>query len=430
MRRFIVGLFVLLGLAGSVVPAAAATTADDQLGWLVEASAQQPIPAAELTAHFAPSVLTATGGAAGLANELAQFGRLTVRRTVSDTPVEVRAIVGTAIGPAELSLHVDGSGLIDDLLASPYAPTPTSWAQVDSQLRALAPQVSFASSVLSPNGDCRVVHGIAPATQRPLGSAFKLYVLGALGTAVEQHTASWNEQLAINDAWKSLPSGILQTYPAGTKLTLTQYADEMISISDNTATDHLIHFLGRDAVQAQLYRFGNSRPRSDIPFPTTREMFALKGFQYPKLADAYLASPRPLRTAELTAADQVPLSDIAIWQQPERIDQLEWFGSPDDICRAYAGLWRENARPGMSEIGAALSINNGGIGFDPAAYPTVWYKGGSEPGVLTLNYLVRSASGQITVTSVMVSDPKAGINEWTATGVAMAAIRAAVTLDQ
>jgi hypothetical protein len=421
---------VLLGLAGSALTASAATPVDDQLAWLVQASAHQPIPPAEITAHVSPAVLNAAGGAAKLSQGLVPFGRLTVQQTLSETPTEVQVIASTATGDAEITLAVDGTGLIDGLRFTPYAPTPTSWAQIDSGVKSLAPQVSFATSVLSPNGDCRVVNGIAAGVQRPLGSAFKLYVLGALGKAVADHRASWNEQLAIHDEWKSLPSGMMQNYPAGTEFPLSTYADNMISISDNTAADHLIHFLGRDAVQAQLYRFGNSRPQADIPFPTTRELFALKTVQYPTLADTYLALPRPLRAGALAAADQIPLSDLSVWTRPEKIDQLEWFASPDDICRTFAGLWRENAQPGLSPIGTALSINDGGLGLDRSAYPTVWFKGGSEPGVLTLNYLVKAADGKIVVTSVLLGDQTNPINEWNAIGTAQAAIRGAVALSQ
>lgn len=428
MRKLLVGLLVLLGLAGGTLTASAATTASEQLAWLVQASAHQPIPAADLTAHFSTTALNAAGGAAGLSRTLAPLGKVTVLRTVDDTPDAVEVVADTAAGTADVTLGVDGSGLISSLGFTRYAPTPTSWPQIDGELRTLAPRVSFATSVLSPGGDCHVVHGLDAATQRPLGSAFKLYVLGALGTAVAEHRASWDERLAIHDAWKSLPSGVMQTYPAGTEFTLAQYADDMIAISDNTAADHLIHFLGRDSVQAQLHRFGNSRPQADIPFLTTREMFVLKGVRYPALADAYLALPRPLRAGALTAADRVPLSDVTAWQRPEDIDRIEWFGSPDDICRAFAGLWRENAQPGMSPIGTALSLNTAGVALNRTAYPTIWYKGGSEPGVLTMNYLVRAADGRIVVTSVMLSDPADAFDETTAVAEATAVVRGATRL--
>lgn len=427
---WLAGLVAVATVAGTTLTASAATTptADDQLTWLVDASGHLPIPAATMTEHMSAALLAAVGGVDPFNQSLAQFGQLTVESTLSDTPTEVTVLADTAQGGAEITLGVDGTGLVDGLLFSPYASTPTSWAQIDARLHTMAPQVSFATSVIEPNGTCRVVHGDSANTQRPLGSAFKLYVLGALGNAVATHKAVWTQDLAINDAWKSLPSGTLQNEPAGTELTLAQYADQMISISDNTAADHLIHFLGRDAVGAQLYRFGNERPSADLPFMTTREMFALKGFQYPTLANTYLSLPKPLRPAALDAADRVPLTDISAWSKPEKIDQLEWFGSPTDMCRAFSGLWRQNAQPGLSPIGTALSINDGGLGLDPSQYPTVWFKGGSEPGVFTLNYLVRSAGGQLVETSVMLGDQSGDVNEWNAVAQSFAIIRGSLAL--
>lgn len=46
---------------------------------------------------------------------------------------------------------------------------------------------------------------------------------------------------------------------------------------------------------------------------------------------------------------------------------------------------------------------------DPAQWPTVWYKGGSEPGVLTLGYLATNTHGQTFVVVAMLSDPAAAL---------------------
>ena len=72
------------------------------------------------------------------------------------------------------------------------------------------------------------------------------------------------------------------------------------------------------------------------------------------------------------------------------VDKAEWFGSPTDMCQAYAGLWAQQEPP----VNTALSINDGGIALPSAEFPTVWFKGGSEPGVITLNYLVRRKDGR------------------------------------
>lgn len=408
MKTAIAGVVALV--AALVAPAAGAAevpTAKQQLEWVVDATGRVPVSDPEVRRHIAEVLLTAVGGTPGVNAALTGLGRLELNRVVTEAPDHVEAAVH---GPADdylLDLHVDQAGLIDGLKATPDDPVPASWAEVDTQLAALGARVSFGASEIRPDGRCRDVHGVGDDVQRPLGSAFKLYVLGALGKAVAEHRASWTEQLAIRDDWKSLPSGVLQNEPAGTRLPLSAYADKMISISDNTATDHLIHRLGRDAVQRQLTAFGNQRPSANIPFLTTKAMFQLKATQYPARADAYLALPRWARPAAVAGLERLPLTGLAGWQAPEKIDDIEWFGSPDDICRAFSGLQKES----QPEIAHALSLNDGGLGLDRAEFPQVWFKGGSEPGVLTLNYLARTADGRSLVTSVMVSDPAASLNE-------------------
>lgn len=382
----------------------AVPTAEQQLDWLVAASTRLPIPAAELRQHVSAVALTAVGGPDGFNAAVAKAAPLRLDQIVGAAPTEVEALLtGQANATLLTVLEVDPTGLIDGLR---FGRQPTSWTEVSGELNAIAPDVSFATSVIEPDGRCRQVEGSNSDIARPLGSSFKLYVLGALGQAVTDHRASWSEELPIHEEWKSLPSGVLQNEPAGTELPLRQYADDMISISDNTAADHLIHFLGRDAVQRQLYRFGQRRPLLNTPFLTTRDLFALKSVDYPTGANAYLALPRQARGLALTALERIPRSSLSSWAPPRDVDQVEWFASPADICRAYSGLWQENARPGDSDIGAALSINNGGIALPTTEYPTIWFKGGSEPGVLTVNYLTRTADGRILVCSIMLSDPK------------------------
>jgi hypothetical protein len=56
-----------------------------------------------------------------------------------------------------------------------------------------------------------------------------------------------------------------------------------------------------------------------------------------------------------------------------------------------------------------MSASNGSIGLDPARWPTVWFKGGSEPGVLTLGYLATNSKGQTFVVVAMLADPQAAL---------------------
>jgi hypothetical protein len=107
--------------------------------------------------------------------------------------------------------------------------------------------------------------------------------------------------------------------------------------------------------------------------------------------------------------DPLPLSRLAprIWTQPRDIGTIEWFASPDDICRAFAGLRQLAAQPGLAPIGSVLSASNGGIGLDKPQWPTVWYKAGYEPGVQTAGFLATNSKGQTFVVVAMLESPAA-----------------------
>jgi beta-lactamase class A len=375
-------------------------TAEEQLTWLVDASTRAPLPDDEISRHLAPDLLAASGGPAGLNAALSGLGRLSLTKIVMSQGESVQAAISSPHAEHLMTIHVSPAGLVDDFGLTVIEAPPTSWTQVDTQLAGLAARVSFAAAEIGADGQCRIVHGVDADTQRPIGSAFKLYVLGALAQAVADERASWDERLAIREDWKSLPSGLLQDRPAGTPLTLAEFADHMISISDNTATDHLIHRLGRDAVQRQLALFGNQRPQANIPFLTTRAFFQLKAD--PARAEHYLALPPRERVAALEELERLPLPDLReTWHRPEKIDEIEYFASPAEICHAYAALLRLD----QPEIHQALSLNDDGLRLDTARFPSVWYKGGSEPGVVTLHYLARTTDARTLITSLMISDP-------------------------
>ena len=315
--------------------------------------------------------------------------------------------------------------------ASGTAESPTTWAGVDAAVRSVAPQVRLLVANVS-NGSCQPIHSIDPATAAPLGSMFKLYVLDALGTAVASGTVRWNQLLTVTAQLKSLPSGELQDEPDGTQVSVQDTAAKMISISDNTAANMLISLVGRPAVEAALTTTGMADPALDRPFLTTRELFILKLDQWPALAERYIAADEAGRRELLASTvDRAPLPAVAAaqaWTTPRDINTLEWFASADDICRAYTTLAALARQPGLSAIGQVLSINDGGLQLDPAQWKTTWFKGGSEPGVLTLAYLATTQTGQSYVVTVLAENPSQPIDEATAASVLLSAIKGAFTL--
>jgi beta-lactamase class A len=326
-------------------------------------------------------------------------------------PVSLRAVAAFGSVMLTVNISVDGAGLISYLLLTLYQPPPATWAQADRDLAGLAPDASLLAARVSPDGACTPVHQVAASTARPLGSMFKLFVLGALAEQVAAGRVSWDQELTVSDALKSAGNsgaGGLQDVPAGTWVPAEQTAAQMISMSDNTAADMLIRLVGRPAVQAQDRQW-SAHAALNVPFLTTREIFLLK-YADPALADEYLRLAPGQRAAFLASAvDPLPLSQAQLpnadTASPAAIDTIEWFASPDDICRAFAGLQQLAAQPALAPLGPILSANSGGIGLHPAQWPTVWYKGGSEPGVLTMGYLATNSNGQTFVVVAMLSDP-------------------------
>jgi hypothetical protein len=132
-------------------------------------------------------------------------------------------------------MGVDVSGLIDTLLfRATLGATPSMWAGIDRELSAIAPGVSFLAARLEADGSCTAIHSVDPSGARPLGSMFKLFVLGALANAIRADTVSWTQEVTVTAASKVGGSGSLQNQPDGTRLTVEQVALDMISQSDNT----------------------------------------------------------------------------------------------------------------------------------------------------------------------------------------------------
>jgi hypothetical protein len=78
-------------------------------------------------------------------------------------------------------------------------------------------------------------------------------------------------------------------------------------------------------------------------------------------------------------------------------------------------------------VASILEINNGSLALNPGQWSSVWFKGGSEPGVLTLNYLATTRTGQSYVVSALTANPSAPIPA-TAAAQLIGAIKGAFTL--
>ena len=409
------------------------TVPDTQVGaqftWLLGAVSTAPLSQQVIDTHFDSNFLRQVSGSkvnAVLTQLRSPSGAFLVG-LLSQDATSLQAVATLRDTELTVSISVDGEGLIDGLLFKLYVPPPpTSWAQLDRELAALAPHAGILAAQVSSNGSCVPIHKVASTTPRPLGSMFKLFVLGALAHQISSGHVTWNRELTVEDALKSIGStkGSLQYSPTGTQVSVQQTATQMISISDNTAADMLINLVGRAAVEAQVRQWASSAAL-DIPFLTTRELFLLHYVDYPTLANQYLHLDPSQRAAFLSSSvDPLPLSQIQSSTAPRDIGAIEWFATPRDLCHAFAGLQRLSTQSAMTPIRTILSGNNGGIGLDKTQWPSVWFKGGSEPGVLTLGYLAKSGSGQTFVVVAMLDNPTAALSP-SATGGLIALVKGA-----
>jgi beta-lactamase class A len=361
--------------------------------------------------HFDPLFLTEASPAqlnAGLASLGGGTPTLVGLSDVAAT--SLHAVVAFGAGRWNVSMSVDASGLIASLVFSPGDVVPTSWAQVDTQLKSVAPGTGFLAARVNANGTCTSVHSVKPTTTRPLGSLFKLYILGALANAVRQHKVSWNQKVTITAAIKTGGSGTLQNVPDGTQMTVRQVAITTISESDNTGADLLLQLVGRAAVQAQVRKWV-AKSSLDIPFLTANELFALHYSDYPTLAKHYLSLSSAKRASYLASSiDAVSASSEVATTSPRDINTIEWFASPNDLCKTFSGLATLETASHLGPLNTILSTNSGGIDLSPTTWPRIWFKGGSEPGVLTLGYLARDNKGQTYVVIALTENPTAALS--------------------
>lgn len=254
--------------------------------------------------------------------------------------------------------------------------------------------------------------------QYAIGSTFKIYVLSALAHSIAEGERDWSDVVTLTE--RSFPSGQLQRWPQGAPVTLQTLATLMISNSDNTATDQLVAELGRDAVEAEVVASGHASPEATFPFMTTREMFVLKSGDEVD-AGQYLRSDIASRRLALEALRDVQRdmdAVLAAFTGGPNMIEIEWLASPDDLANLFQRLvvlGDETAFQIMGVNSALTPAMQGEWGY-------VGYKGGSEPGVLNLSWLLRDAAGEWTVATFSWNDPEQEVDQSTLELLAMRAV--------
>ena len=263
-----------------------------------------------------------------------------------------------------------------------------SMAKVMAEIAALPGATSFAVATLG-DGPPQLREAHRADAAMAIGSSFKLTILAELVRAVEAGERRWSDVVPLNA--KSF-SGRLLHWPDRAPMTLHSLATAMIAESDNSATDTLLLALGRDKVDAMLATTGHANPDRALPLLTTAEAFALKMPANADLRQRYAtASPDARRAllrdaASRLTADKVDVGSVA--EVPTAIDSIEWFASPKDMIGLLDWL-----RLHGGEALPVLAVNPGIPPADAKRWRYLGYKGGSEPGVMAMNFLAQRQDG-------------------------------------
>ena len=237
----------------------------------------------------------------------------------------------------------------------------------------------FSICIIKNNKD--IIFDINKDKKLGVGSSFKLYVLKTLSDIIDQRKTSWSRTLYLSEKDKSLPSGIIQNWPVLSPITLRTLSNLMISVSDNTATDMLIDYVGRENIQ-------KITPEKNDIILKTSEMFKLKLSKNSEISEKYISGSYQEKLKIIDSLKKIDLPSLEIasqWNKPINIEEIEWFFSTRELCSIIYSLRKCQS----------LRINNSGLVTDKWDY--VGFKGGSEPGVLNMTYVLKKGQNIYTI---------------------------------
>jgi hypothetical protein len=421
---------VIDATATAVASDPAGFTMDDHIDWLIGVLDAGAFDSAEVTERFEASFLDQVP----VARLNAPLGQIAPPgsapwRVLSDTrddrvaEITVESADGSQL-TITLAVTTTEPRKIDGLQLQPAAsvlPHGYTFAQLDTDMAAFAPETAVGIYDVT-NGNCEVIHEHNGDRPLAIGSIFKLWVLAELANQIHEGSARWDEPLAVRGDLRSNPAGEFYQLDDGDTRSLREYAEAMISISDNTATDHLIDRLGRELVETAVARAGVAEPSLNQPFLATRELFWLKYLANapnpPEWYDADIDGRRTILASldgetvpwviDPTLAT-APNAEGLSQDQPRNLD-IEYFASTQDLCRTLIHLDDLSSEPGLEPVADILSINVG-VEFDQTSWTDVRFKGGSEPGVFALAWWLERDDGRQFVVTGLLNDPDAAFNE-------------------
>ena len=372
------GICCLLFLAAPSRAAVEAGALDKAAGEVSARVAGEPAGLEDLFTRSFFMHISLKGLAGVLSGVHEKNGAVTRIVLISSGPASGHYIFETSLGyrvPAALGLDPE-SGKINNLFFGAASRIDPVLAAAAASLAALPGRTGLLVRRLDGSGE--TLQALNENEYFASGAAFKLYVLGAL----LDRKVPWSKVFTLKDEDRSLPAGLLDTWPDGAPLTAHTLAALMLSSGDNTASDALVSGLGRRNIENALPALGASSPARLRPFLKTSEMFRLRADSQASLKYINLADGEKYRF--LAGLSAVPLPAADLRPSAFGLDKIEWPSSPADLCRVMDYLRVKDDRRALE----LLAMNQGPV---PAGDPFLYsgYRGASEPGVLSMTWLLK-----------------------------------------
>ena len=310
---------------------------------------------------------------------------------------------------AQIAVDPQGAHQVTGPRITGMSASETSLAEIDAALARLPGRTGFALARLEPSGP-RMITARGGDAIFAIGSEFKLVILAELFREIGAGARHWDDLITLDG--RPLPGGAYTQAAVGTKISLYEIAEKMISISDNSATDILLRTLGRDRVEAMLPVVGIRDPEGMQPFFGPLELFKLKGSPLgARWAGLDVKARRALLDEEIAAMPNDAIDKtLFVDGKPVLVDTLEWYASPADMIRVMDWL-RRHSETGPAARGRAILAKNPGVGAEAAArWAYLGYKGGSEPGVIAMTFLAQARDGGWYALSASWNDPEAAVD--------------------
>jgi Beta-lactamase enzyme family len=419
MKRLLIGLLSLCLTACAAATPPAPAFANSPLRYAIDVRVDQLIPV--LKGEIAPDDYFTTSFIAAVpaaqfkqitTNFITQYGqplRIVSIEKKGINHATVRVEYEKAIATIDINVESETPNKVDALFATGFAVKDDSIGKITADFAVLPGKAGFVVEKLNDDAPNQLIAAHNSGEQLAIASTFKLYILAELAEQVKAGQRSWGDVVPLSQ--RSFSSQATRNWPKDVPVTLATLALQMISVSDNSAADTLLHVLGRTAVEKRLALIGHDAPDKALPFLSTVEAFALKSPSNEALRNRYLAADeakqREIIETEQSKLGFAQVDDQAFSAGPAFIDTIEWFASPYDIANLLDNI-RRSHNDRMMEI---MAVNTGLSPADTAKWRYIGYKGGEEPGVISMSFLLYSKSGNWYAVTGSWNDPAKAVDE-------------------